>query len=65
MEKRVRRRIREDGLVSDDATVEDPETWVIGLSGGKDSVVLTQILHDTFAEDPRIELSCAAYPRGH
>jgi len=29
---------------------------VIGLSGGKDSVVLTQILHDTFTEDPRIEL---------
>jgi len=25
---------------------------VIGLSGGKDSVVLTQILHDTFTEDP-------------
>jgi uncharacterized protein (TIGR00269 family) len=56
VDKRVRRRIREDGLVPDDATPEDPVTWVIGLSGGKDSVVLTKILHDTFAKDPRIEL---------
>lgn len=29
---------------------------MIGLSGGKDSAVLTQILADTFREDPRIEL---------
>ncbi|WP_435196014.1 tRNA 2-thiolation protein NcsA [Natronomonas sp. EA1] len=56
VEKRVRRRVREDGLVPDDATPEEPVTWLIGLSGGKDSVVLTQILHETFAQDPRIEL---------
>jgi uncharacterized protein (TIGR00269 family) len=56
VEKRVRRRVREDGLVPDDATPEEPDTWVVGLSGGKDSVVLTRILHDTFAQDPRIEL---------
>ncbi|GAB3676931.1 tRNA 2-thiolation protein NcsA [Halopiger thermotolerans] len=56
VEKRVRRRVRRDDLVPQDASPDDPETWVIGLSGGKDSVVLTQILHDTFAEDPRIEL---------
>ena len=56
VEKRVRRRVREDGLVPDDATPDDPDTWVIGLSGGKDSVVLTQILHDVFDRDPRIEL---------
>jgi uncharacterized protein (TIGR00269 family) len=56
VDRRVKRRVREDGLLSDDATLEDPETWVIGLSGGKDSVVLTRILHDTFAEDPRVEL---------
>jgi uncharacterized protein (TIGR00269 family) len=54
--RRVRRRVREDNLVPRDATPEDPETWVVGLSGGKDSVVLTQILHETFQEDPRIEL---------
>jgi uncharacterized protein (TIGR00269 family) len=54
--KRVRRRVREDGLLGDDATPADPETWVIGLSGGKDSVVLAQVLHDTFARDPRVEL---------
>jgi len=56
VDKRVRRRVREDNLVPDDATPEDPETWVVGLSGGKDSVVLTDILHRTFEQDPRIEL---------
>ena len=64
VEKRVRSRIREDNLLPDDATVEDPETWVIGLSGGKDSVVLTDILYDTFAEDPRIELVALSIHEG-
>ncbi|MDR9380480.1 MAG: TIGR00269 family protein [Natronomonas sp.] len=56
VESRVRRRIRDDALISDTATGENPETWLIGLSGGKDSVVLTHLLHETFAADPRIEL---------
>ncbi|WP_336345758.1 tRNA 2-thiolation protein NcsA [Halalkalicoccus ordinarius] len=56
VDRRVRRRVREDSLLPDDATPDDPETWVIGLSGGKDSVVLTQVLHETFAEDPRVEI---------
>jgi len=56
VEKRVRSRVREDGLLPDDATPEEPTTWVLGLSGGKDSVVLGAILQDTFAEDPRIDL---------
>jgi uncharacterized protein (TIGR00269 family) len=56
VERRVRRRIREDDMLPADATPEDPETWVIGLSGGKDSVVLTDIVDETFAEDPRVEL---------
>lgn len=56
VEKRVRSRVREDALVPGDATPEDPVTWMVGLSGGKDSIVLTTILHDTFAEDPRVEL---------
>jgi len=56
VEKRVRRRVREDSLLPADATPEDPETWVVGLSGGKDSVVLTSILHDVFERDPRVEL---------
>ena len=64
VEKRVRRRVREDGLVPDDATPEDPDTWVIGLSGGKDSVVLTRILYDTFDRDPRIELVALSIHEG-
>ena len=64
VEKRLRRRVREDGLVPDDATPEDPETWVIGLSGGKDSVVLTHILHDIFERDPRIELVALSIHEG-
>ncbi|WP_436926941.1 tRNA 2-thiolation protein NcsA [Halosimplex amylolyticum] len=64
VETRVRRRVREDNLIPRSATPEDPETWVIGLSGGKDSVVLTQVLHDTFAEDPRIELVALSIHEG-
>ena len=56
VERRVRRRIRKDSLLPQAATPEDPVTWLVGLSGGKDSVVLTQILHETFAEDPRVEI---------
>src|SRR6056297_2762456 len=56
VDKRVRRRIREDDLLPSSATPDDPETWLIGLSGGKDSVVLTKLLYDTFHEDPRVEL---------
>ncbi|MFB6087701.1 MAG: TIGR00269 family protein [Haloarculaceae archaeon] len=64
VEKRVRRRVREDNLLGDDATADDPETWVVGLSGGKDSVVLTTILHETFAEDPRAELVALSIHEG-
>jgi uncharacterized protein (TIGR00269 family) len=64
VEKRLRQRVREDSLVADDATPEDPETWVIGLSGGKDSVVLTHILHDIFEQDPRIELVALSIHEG-
>lgn len=56
VESRVRQRVREDSLLPRDATPEDPQTWVVGLSGGKDSVVLTTILHETFADDPRVEI---------
>jgi uncharacterized protein (TIGR00269 family) len=64
VEKRVRRRIREDGLLGDDATPDDPVTWVVGLSGGKDSVVLTHILSDTFGRDPRVELVALSIHEG-
>jgi uncharacterized protein (TIGR00269 family) len=56
VESRVRARVREDGLLPDDATPEEPVTWLLGLSGGKDSAVLAHVLEDTFAEDPRVEL---------
>jgi len=64
VEKRLRRRVREDGLVPDDATPDEPETWVIGLSGGKDSVVLTHVLSDIFERDPRIELVALSVHEG-
>ncbi|SDJ80304.1 TIGR00269 family protein [Halovenus aranensis] len=64
VEKRVHRRIRDDNLLPKDATPEDPETWVIGLSGGKDSVVLTDILFDTFEADPRVELVALSIHEG-
>ncbi|WP_123537823.1 tRNA 2-thiolation protein NcsA [Halosimplex salinum] len=64
VETRVRRRVREDNLVPRSATPDDPETWVVGLSGGKDSVVLTQVLHDTFEEDPRVELVALSIHEG-
>ena len=53
---RVRKRVRRDALVSEAATPTAPETWLIGLSGGKDSAVLTHILDDIFDRDPRVEL---------
>ena len=56
VEKRVRRRIRTDGLVPREASPDDPKRWVVGLSGGKDSVVLAQILDDTFGKDRRIDI---------
>ncbi len=64
VETRVRRRVREDNLLPDDATLEDPETWVVGLSGGKDSVVLATILEETFADDPRLEIVALSIHEG-
>jgi len=64
VEKRVRRRVREDGLLPDDATPDSPTTWVLGLSGGKDSVVLGAILQDTFAADPRVDLRALTIHEG-
>lgn len=64
VEKRVKRRIRTDGLVPAEASPEDPVTWLIGLSGGKDSAVLTHILADTFGRDPRIELVALSIHEG-
>jgi len=64
VDKRVRRRIREDGLLPATASPENPQTWVIGLSGGKDSVVLTHVLAETFGKDPRVELVALSIHEG-
>lgn len=64
VERRVTTRVREDNLIPRTATPDDPVTWVIGLSGGKDSVVLTDILHATFCEDPRVELVALSIDEG-
>ncbi|MDR5656715.1 TIGR00269 family protein [Halodesulfurarchaeum sp. HSR-GB] len=64
VDRRVRRRIRSDGLLPDSATPEDPVTWLIGLSGGKDSAVLTDILAETFGDDPRVELIALSIHEG-
>jgi len=64
VEQRVRRRIREDNLLPDEASPEDPQRWAIGLSGGKDSVVLTHVLADTFGPDPRVELVALSVHEG-
>ncbi|MFP4529755.1 MAG: tRNA 2-thiolation protein NcsA [Halodesulfurarchaeum sp.] len=64
VERRVRRRIRADDLLPREATPENPVTWLIGLSGGKDSAVLTHILAETFGQDPRVELVAISVHEG-
>ncbi len=64
VESRVRARIRDDNLLPASASLEQPQTWLIGLSGGKDSVVLTHILSETFAQDPRVELVALSIHEG-
>lgn len=51
VERRVRRRIRKDGLYDGEDT-----TWLIGISGGKDSAVLSTILVETFGDNPTVTL---------
>ncbi len=64
VERRVRQRIREDALIPADASPDNPQRWLIGLSGGKDSAVLTTILAETFMSDPRIELTAVIVHEG-
>lgn len=51
VDRRVRRRIRKDELYDGTEC-----TWLIGISGGKDSAVLASILCDTFGENPTVDL---------
>lgn len=64
VERRVRSRVREDDLIPPTATPEDPQRWLIGLSGGKDSAVLLTILAETFANDPRVEMTALTIHEG-
>ncbi|MFB6153738.1 MAG: TIGR00269 family protein [Halodesulfurarchaeum sp.] len=64
VERRVRRRIRKDEFLPDGATPDDPQRWLIGLSGGKDSVVLTHVVSETFQDDPRVELIALSIHEG-
>ncbi len=58
VEKQVKQTIREHGLV------EDGDTIAVGLSGGKDSGVLLQTLHDIFGERPDIDLHAITVHEG-
>jgi uncharacterized protein (TIGR00269 family) len=58
VETQVKETIREYGLVEDDDTI------AVGLSGGKDSGVLLQILHDIFGERPDIDLHAITVHEG-
>ena len=63
IERRVRHRIRADGLITG-STEKSPSQWVIGVSGGKDSAVLTYILHNMLDKDPRVQLTALTINEG-
>jgi len=63
IERRVRHRIRADGLIMG-STENSPSQWVIGVSGGKDSAVLTYILHNMLDKDPRVQLTALTINEG-
>jgi len=58
VESRVKSRIREDDLL------EGEERWVVGLSGGKDSSVLLDVLARTFDENPSVEIVALTLDEG-
>lgn len=58
VEKRVKRRIRKESLL------EDQERWIVGLSGGKDSSVLLNILGNAFKKDPRVKIIALTLDEG-
>lgn len=58
IESRVKSRVREDNLL------EGNETWVVGLSGGKDSTALLDVLARTFRENPSVEIIALTLDEG-
>lgn len=58
VESHVKSRIREDSLL------EGEERWVVGLSGGKDSSVLLDVLARTFRDNPSVEIVALTLDEG-
>lgn len=58
VERRVRRELRQQGPFRKEARI------AVALSGGKDSVVALRLLHETFRDNPRIEVSALTIDEG-
>ncbi|MFB6283841.1 MAG: TIGR00269 family protein [Halobacteria archaeon] len=58
VEKRVKSRIRKDGIM------DRGDRWVVGLSGGKDSSVLLHVLQRVFGDNPTVEIVAATLDEG-
>jgi uncharacterized protein (TIGR00269 family) len=58
VESRVKSRVREDDLLEGD------ERWVVGVSGGKDSSVLLDVLARTFDDNPSVEIVALTLDEG-
>jgi uncharacterized protein (TIGR00269 family) len=58
VEKRVHRELRQQGPFKEDVRI------CVALSGGKDSVVTLRVLHETFRENPRVELCALTVDEG-
>jgi uncharacterized protein (TIGR00269 family) len=58
VERRVRRELRQQG------PFKGGETIAVALSGGKDSVVMLRLLHETLGSNPRVKLVAVTVDEG-
>lgn len=58
VERRVKRELRKQGPLPKDARI------AVALSGGKDSVVALRLLHETFAQNPHVEIVAVTVDEG-
>lgn len=58
VETRVRRELRQQGPFKKDVTL------AVAVSGGKDSVVALRLLHETFADNPRVAIKAITVDEG-